>query len=292
MTTRGDGIAHPGIITKALVSSTGQSKPFWSSYSKYKDIMDNAARICEMYGLLNDVIQFYVTIPTNCAYIDLAVPIYFWGPYSDRWRNKTLDCYVDWGTGEPEQHVTSDTFLRHERARKNYNQWPRPRDYIISIRSKGMQWNQFDYPSFYTYGDEIKDLMNLDVTCTKICIPPGHRSPIRVIKRGFFNFIKLKEVSGNVLGYVNPGVETSVDDRWNSDANDIASMFERCCELETVPTDFFDAFRGLPVNCTKIFAGCTKLKTAPRLWEIFPDAPHEHCYQGCDNFPDVPDDWK
>lgn len=283
---RGDGIVHPAILARTPVSFPGRSLPVWASYKKYKRLMENAARICEMYHLFDDTLVLHITMPRDYSYVDLGILLYWWGPYEDHKSTDGLNCSIDWGDTSPEVQITNaivadDPYvLRHY-----YTHWPdgswidRPRDFTITIHGYGIRWNQQSYPSMYDQDADNYDYSNLNHTLNSIEVPPGRRSIIRLVKRGCYNYNLMTHVSGNLFGQISP-----------SDDNDISEMFWKCSSLVSVPEDLFDPFLGLNVNLNRVFKDCVSLQNAPKLWEKFPHAPHEECYAGTPI--DAPAGWK
>ncbi len=125
------------------------------------------------------------------------------------------------------------------------------RNYKILIHGERVTWNQQAYPSVW---DQNYDFTYLSRALLEIHVPPGRNSIIRRTIRGFGSnyFKKLRYVDPRLYDYLEPRPDNSF---------------------------------------VEMFDGCSALTVAPRLWEMYPDIPHEHCFRGT-QVPDVPDDWK
>lgn len=79
-----------------------------------------------------------------------------------------------------------------------------------------------------------------------------------------------------------------------AEAADFTSCFQ-LTKLKAIPVGLFD--RCTKASCFRnCFLGCGSLTgTAPKLWELFPDADGSGCFGGCtglSNYGDIPDAWK
>lgn len=70
--------------------------------------------------------------------------------------------------------------------------------------------------------------------------------------------------------------------------------FYHCDALESIPDDIFDGIDGLE-RFSLCFGNCTSLISAPKLWELYPNAYGGRCYESCSSLPfydSIPNEWR